>query len=70
MRPQRLAFCIFHFGSGDGEGGGGGGGVGGGRAISWDDPKLSDRSIFLFLKRRSETTDGYTDGPTDGQTLL
>ena len=40
------AFCILALG-----GGIGGGGIGGGRGISWDDPPLTDSSIFVFIEK-------------------
>ena len=41
-------------GGGNGGGGGGGGGgscIGGGRGISWDDPLVTDSSIFVFIEK-------------------
>ena len=59
---------VYRFG-GAGGGGDGGGSIGGDRGISWDDPLLTDSSIFV-LKRRNGRTYGRTDLRTDGQTLL
>ena len=57
-------------GGGGGGGGSGGGDVGRGRGISWEDPQLSDCSIFLFfLKRRPGQTDGRMDRPSYGDEL-
>jgi len=41
----------LRFGGGSGVGGGGGGSGGGGRGISWNDPLLTDSSIFLFIEK-------------------
>ena len=46
------------FGSG---GSGGGGGIGGGHSISWNDPLLSESSIFVFIEKAFPM-----DRPTDG----
>ena len=42
-------------GLGGGGGGGGGGGIGGDRGISWDDPLLTDSSIFVFIEKVLQT---------------
>ena len=45
-----IYFFDFHRFSG-GDGGGGGSGIGGGRSISWDDPRLTDSSILVFIEK-------------------
>ena len=46
---RHLAFYCFDLDYFAGSGGGDGGG--GGRGISWDDPQLTDRSIFVFIDK-------------------
>ena len=60
MQPRHCPFLRCSGGSG-----GGGSGIGSDHGISWDDPKLSDRSIVLFLEKVFRT---YLR--TEGQTLL
>ena len=49
---MHIYFFNFHrFGGGGGGGDGGGGDIGGDRGISWDDPLLTDCSIFLFIEK-------------------
>ena len=43
-----------------GGGSGGGGGIGGGHSISWNDPLLSESSIFVFIEKAFPM-----DRPTD-----
>ena len=62
MRPQRFALCDGGGGRGGGgggggiggsssDGGGGSGGVAGGRGISWDHPRLENRSFLPFSEK-------------------
>ena len=59
MRPQRFALCNGGGGRGGGggigggssDGGGGSGGVAGGRGISWDHPRLENRSFSPFSEK-------------------
>ena len=64
MRPQHFAFCdgggvgggsVGGGGGGGGggssDGGGGSGGVAGGRGISWDHPRLKNRSFLPFIEK-------------------
>ena len=61
MRPQRFALSVGGGGRGGCGGGGGGGGgssvggggssVAGGRGISWDHPRLENRSILPFSEK-------------------
>ena len=49
---QCSSFWGWRGGAGDGGGGGsGGGGIGGERGISWDDPLLTDSTIFVFVEK-------------------
>ena len=57
------------------DGGGGSGGVAGGRGISWDHPRLKNRTFLPFIENAFRTygetdlrTDLRTDGRTYGQT--
>ena len=61
MRPEHFALCS--------DGGGGSGGVAGGRGISWDHPRLKNRSFLPFIEQAFRTY-GRTDLRTDGQTDL
>ena len=54
-------------GGGGGAGGGGSGGVVGGRGISWDHPRLKNRTFLPFIEKAFRT-DGRTYGRTDRQT--
>ena len=61
--------------TGGGGGGGGGGGIGGDRGISWDDPLLTNSSIFVFIEKALRTygrTDLWMDRPSyrDARTHL
>jgi len=71
MRPEHFALCDGGGGIGGGGDGGGGssGGVAGGRGISWDHPRLKNRTFLPFIEKAFRTY-GRTDLRTDGQTLL
>ena len=47
---QRCVLSVLRFDGGSG-GGGSGGRSGGGMRISWDDPLLTDSSIFVFIEK-------------------
>ena len=59
MRPEHFALCDGGGGRGGGggigggssDGGGGSGGVAGGRGISWDHPRLKNRSFLPFSEK-------------------
>ena len=62
MRPQRFAICDGGggrggsgkrggIGGGSSDGGGSSGGVAGGRGISWDHPRLENRTFLLFSEK-------------------
>ena len=74
MRPEHFALCDGGGGRGgiDGgssDGGGGSGGVAGGRGISWDHPRLKNRTSLPFIEKAFRT-DGRTYGRTYAETLL
>ena len=75
---MRFALCDGRGGGGGGgggssDGGGGSGGVAGGRGISWDHPRLKNRTFLPFIEQAFRTygwTYGQTDLWMDGQRLV
>ena len=55
MRPQHFALYLGGgrggSGGGSSDGGGNSGGVAGGQGISWDHPRLENRSVLPFSKK-------------------